>query len=57
MKIDPDTFALKDPKDPTGVLITPAMIHDALRIKAGVKDEFRRTFPIYPEKQIDFFKS
>ena len=57
MKIDPDTFALKDAKDPTGVLITPAMIHDALRIKAGVKDEFRRTFPIYPEKQIDFFKA
>ncbi len=57
MKIDPDTFALKDAKDPTGVLITPAMIHDALRIKAGVKDDFRRTFPIYPEKQIDFFKA
>ena len=57
MKIDPDTLAAVDAKDPNGVMLTPAIVHDALRDMAGVNDDFRRQFPIYPEKKIDLFKA
>jgi hypothetical protein len=56
-KINPDTLATVDAKDPNGITLTPAIIHDALRTKAGVSDAFRRQFPIYPEKPIDIFKT
>lgn len=57
LKIDPDTLAPLDAKDPKGVLITPAIIHAELRKMAGVKEDFQRQFPIYPEKPVALFKA
>jgi hypothetical protein len=57
LKINPDTLATTTKDDPNGVLLTPAMVHDALRVKAGVREDYQRDFPIYPERQIDLFRA
>jgi Protein of unknown function (DUF1501) len=49
MKLDPATLQPIDPKSNNGFFITPTLIHDNLRRMAGVKEAYRREFPLDPD--------